>query len=87
MLEFITSFFPASDVLKQFRPEDRLMGLRPDERLMGLKRAYPMDGDGGSKNQYQTYVQKKCRGEPCVRPPNNNRLRTYVRGTGSDNKE
>jgi len=30
MLEFITSFFPASDVLKRYRPEDRLMGLRPD---------------------------------------------------------
>jgi hypothetical protein len=27
MLEFITSFFPASDVLKQYRPEERLKGL------------------------------------------------------------
>jgi hypothetical protein len=37
MLEFITSFFPASDVLKQYRPEDRLMDLKPEERLMGLR--------------------------------------------------
>jgi hypothetical protein len=27
-----------------------------------------------------TNVQNQCRGEPCVRPLNNNRLRTYVRG-------
>jgi len=33
-----------------------------------------------NKNRNQTYVRNQCRGEPCVRPPNNNRLRSYVRG-------
>ena len=31
-------------------------------------------------NSSFTYVPRTCRGEPCVRPPNKNRLRTYARG-------
>ena len=33
-----------------------------------------------SKNRNPTNVRNQCRGEPHVRPPNNNRLRTYARG-------
>jgi len=32
------------------------------------------------KNRNPTNVRNQCRGEPYVRPPNKNRLRTYVQG-------
>ena len=32
---------------------------------------------GALSHLSQTYIRNQCRGEPCVRPPDNNRLRTY----------
>ncbi|ETR72444.1 MAG: hypothetical protein OMM_07506, partial [Candidatus Magnetoglobus multicellularis str. Araruama] len=45
-------------------------------------RMYKLLGENVASKKYRNpiNVQNQCRGEPCVRPPNNNRLRTYVRG-------
>ncbi|MBF0452837.1 MAG: hypothetical protein HQK75_19190 [Candidatus Magnetomorum sp.] len=46
MLDFVKTFFPSSEIMNSYRPEERLSGLKPEERLSGLKpeeifQAYP----------------------------------------------
>ena len=44
-------------------------------RLVGRTLCSP-----SNKNRNPTYSRNQCRGEPYVRPPDNNRLRTYIQG-------